>query len=212
MATQSLWEDSFPPPFAVGNKTAQNLLILRIHELHAAYLPLGTLEMIRKHTLCVGQSTRFLKDSLDLLNIFAAHMLLAVILKEIFHIFRLHSPHIHIEDRLFILRHVRSDILSEEAFLKEIITAVAKNFSASESKDLSLILPEKLRDALEPFVSAELGRILGAGVKAEFSSKVSGGFVIGPADGGYRISLTDETFKELIAAYLRPTTRKLLFG
>jgi V/A-type H+-transporting ATPase subunit E len=105
-----------------------------------------------------------------------------------------------------------ADILSEEAFLKEIITAVAKNFSASESKDLSLILPEKLRDALEPFVSAELGRILGAGVKAEFSSKVSGGFVIGPADGGYRISLTDETFKELIAAYLRPTARKLLFG
>ena len=105
-----------------------------------------------------------------------------------------------------------ADILSEESFLKEIITAVAKNFSASESKDLSLILPEKLRDALEPFVSAELGRILGAGVKAEFSSKVSGGFVIGPADGGYRISLTDETFKELIAAYLRPTARKLLFG
>ncbi|MBR5699603.1 MAG: hypothetical protein IKX37_00750 [Bacteroidales bacterium] len=104
-----------------------------------------------------------------------------------------------------------ADVLSEEAFLKEVISAVAKNFSASESKDLSLILPERLKEALEPFVGAQLGKMLGKGVQAEFSKKISGGFVIGPADGSYRISLTDETFKNLIAEYLRPTARKLLF-
>ena len=32
------------------------------------------------------------------------------------------------------------------------------------------------------------------------------------AEGGWHISLTDATFRELIAAYLRPVTRKLLFG
>ena len=105
-----------------------------------------------------------------------------------------------------------TDALSDEAFAREIITAVAKNFSATDSKDLALILPESLKASLEPFVQNELGKILGKGVKAEFSKKIAGGFQIGPADGSYRISLTDDTFKALIAEYLRPTARKLLFN
>ena len=74
------------------------------------------------------------------------------------------------------------------------------------------ILPEKLREGLEPFVKNELATILGGKVQAEFSKKIAGGFRIGPADGSYFISMTDETFEELIKAYLRPTARKLLFG
>ena len=48
--------------------------------------------------------------------------------------------------------------------------------------------------------------------KVDFSKKVGGGFSIGPKDGSWFVSLTDETFRELIAEYLRPVTRKLLFG
>ncbi len=102
--------------------------------------------------------------------------------------------------------------LSSEAYLKDIITAVAQKFSADEPADLSLVLPERLKAGLEPFVTGELGKILGKGVEASFSRKLSGGFRIGPKDGGYFVSLTDETFKELIGAYLRPATKKLLFG
>ena len=102
--------------------------------------------------------------------------------------------------------------LSNPAFLKDIINAVAKNFSAQESTDLALVLPEKLQKELEPFVQGELAKTLGKGVEASFSKKVAGGFKIGPKDGGYFVSLTDETFKELIGSYLRPATKKLLFG
>ena len=49
-------------------------------------------------------------------------------------------------------------------------------------------------------------------VQAEFSKKISGGFTIGPKDGSYFISLTDQTFAELICEYLRPVTKKILFG
>ena len=101
--------------------------------------------------------------------------------------------------------------LADEAFLKEIIKEVARNFSAAQTKDLSLVLPESLRAGLEPFVKNELSNLLGKGVQAEFSKKVAGGFRIGPGDGSYFISMTDETFKALIAEYLRPTARKLLF-
>ena len=102
--------------------------------------------------------------------------------------------------------------LSNEEYLKGIITAVAQRFSADEPADLALVLPEALKAKLEPFVTGELAKLLGKGVEAAFSKKVAGGFKIGPKDGGYFVSLTDETFKDLIGSYLRPATKKLLFG
>ena len=103
-------------------------------------------------------------------------------------------------------------VLANEDYIKGIITAVAQKFSADEPADLSLVLPESLKAALEPFVKNELGKLLGKGIDASFSKKVAGGFKIGPKDGGYFVNLTDDTFKDLIGSYLRPATKKLLFG
>lgn len=105
-----------------------------------------------------------------------------------------------------------SKALSEEDFVKGIIKAVAEKFSAEESSDIALVLPESLKTSLEPFVKNELSSLLGKGLEATFSKKIAGGFRIGPKDGGYFISLTDDTFKNLIGEYLRPMTKKLLFG
>lgn len=102
--------------------------------------------------------------------------------------------------------------LSDEAFVKEVIKAVAEKFNAETAMDLNLVLPESLKSSLEPFVKNELSTILKRQVNASFSKKIAGGFTIGPKDGSYFISLTDETFKELISEYLRPATRKFLFG
>ena len=102
--------------------------------------------------------------------------------------------------------------LSSDDFVKDIIKAVAEKFTTDGPVDLELILPEALKADLEPFATKELAKILGAGVEASFSKKVSGGFKIGPKDGGYFVSFTEETFNELISEYLRPATKKLLFG
>lgn len=102
--------------------------------------------------------------------------------------------------------------LTSPDFIKDIIKAVAEKFSAEQMSDLELVLPESLKSQLEPFVAGELSKAIGRGVKADFSKKIAGGFTIGPKDGGYFISLTDETFKDLICEYLRPVTKKLLFG
>lgn len=102
--------------------------------------------------------------------------------------------------------------LADEDFVKEIIVQVAKNFTADGSQDLALVLPDKLKGGLEGWVSNELSATLGKGVNASFSKRIQGGFTIGPADGGWFISLTDESFKALISEYLRPVTKKLLFG
>ena len=104
------------------------------------------------------------------------------------------------------------EALSSADFLKEIIKTVAEKFSAEQATDLSLVLPAALQEKMEPFVKGELAKSLKAGVEVKYSKKIAGGFTIGPKDGGYYISLTDETFKSLIGEYLRPATRKLLFG
>lgn len=105
-----------------------------------------------------------------------------------------------------------SSALSSAEFVKEIIKAVAGKFNAEESVDLNVVLPESLKSQLEPFVKEELAKELKGGVSAQFSKKIAGGFTIGPKDGSYFISLTDETFKNLISEYLRPAVRKILFG
>ncbi len=102
--------------------------------------------------------------------------------------------------------------LTTPDFVKELIKAVAEKFTTEGPVDLALILPESLQKDLEPFVTTELAKILNGKVEASFSKKVAGGFQIGPKDGGYFVSFTEETFNQLISEYLRPTTKKLLFG
>ena len=102
--------------------------------------------------------------------------------------------------------------LSSAEFVKTFLQSVAEKFSSEEATDLSVVLPASLQDELEPFVKGQLSKILGKEVSASFSKKISGGFTIGPKDGGYFISMTDDTFNDLITEYLRPVTKKLLFG
>ena len=102
--------------------------------------------------------------------------------------------------------------LASADFVKEVVLAVAKGFNTEESVDLEVVLPEALKKDLEGFVAKELANALKGNVEASFSKKIAGGFTIGPKDGGYFISFTDETFNALISEYLRPATKKLLFG
>ena len=103
-------------------------------------------------------------------------------------------------------------VLSEEKFLKEIILAVAQKFSTQQSEDISLVLPASLKSMLEPWVSTELKKALKKEISVDFSKKIKGGFSIGPQNGSWYISMSDESFKALISEYLRPVTKKLLFG
>ena len=87
-----------------------------------------------------------------------------------------------------------------------------KNLTSADCiKDLSKAVAEH-SSTDRPAVTKELGKLLNAGVDASFSKKIAGGFQIGPKDGGYFVSFTEDTFNQLISEYLRPATKKLLFG
>ena len=107
-----------------------------------------------------------------------------------------------------------TDTLTSAEFVKQAVMAVAKAFNpdSSEPAELSVILPESLKKEVEPFLRKELASVLNAKAEAGFSRKINGGFTIGPKGEGWFVSFTDETFKELISEYLRPATKKILFG
>lgn len=102
-------------------------------------------------------------------------------------------------------------VMGEEEFAKEFILAVAKSMGEGGSDELSLILPESLKE-LSPYVTSQVSKAIGKNIEVKVGKNIKGGLNIGPKDGSYYISLSDETFTSLIREYLRPATRKLLFG
>ena len=99
-------------------------------------------------------------------------------------------------------------------FVKTLITSVVKAFNPENASPvaLDLILPEALKAQVEPFVQNEIAHQFKSEVKVDYSKKMNGGFKVAPKDGGYVLQFTDEEFTQLIANYLRPATKKMLFG
>ena len=99
-------------------------------------------------------------------------------------------------------------------FVKEMIKEVVKAFNPQNAAPvaLDLILPEGMKAQLEPFVQQEMAQLFKNEVNVEYSKKLNGGFKVSPKEGGYMLQFTDEEFTQLIANYLRPATKKILFG
>ena len=104
--------------------------------------------------------------------------------------------------------------MSNAVFVKELITSVVKAFNPQNASpvDLDFILPEALKAEVEPFVKNEIANQFKGEVKVDYSKKMNGGFKVSPKDGGYMLQFTDAEFTQLIANYLRPATKKILFG
>lgn len=104
-----------------------------------------------------------------------------------------------------------ASVMGNEEFAKQIILAAAGKFSAENSCDLEVVLPAGASKNIADYVKNEVSKAVGKGIEVK-TGKIKGGFNLAPKNGGYYISFSDSTFDELIKEYLRPATRKALFG
>lgn len=104
--------------------------------------------------------------------------------------------------------------LSDSRFVQELITSVVKAFNATNPDGIGLdvILPASAQNELERAFTNEAIKNLSAGIDVKNVKGLANGFKIGPRDGGYQLSFTGDDFTELIGEYLRPATKKILFG
>ncbi len=103
------------------------------------------------------------------------------------------------------------DLFSDRDYMQNLISTVVKGWLEKESFDLKVILPESDRGKLDENYKNSLLKELNKGLKINFSSNIKSGFKIGPADGSYLISFTDEDFMNFLKGYLRPKTSQFLF-
>ena len=101
----------------------------------------------------------------------------------------------------------------DEKFVKEIIETVVKNWNLqkNETIDLSVLLPADLEKEFTKFFTAKSGKELNANLELSFSDTIKGGFKVGPADGSYKISFSEEDFENFFKSYLRPKTIEILY-
>ena len=103
--------------------------------------------------------------------------------------------------------------LSDPKIIQELLTTIVSNwkFGGMEVPSLEVLVPEAKRDQLGAAFESSLKQILAGGLTVSFSKAIKGGFQIGPQDGTFKVSLTDEDFNEFFKEYLRPKTRSFLF-
>ncbi len=101
----------------------------------------------------------------------------------------------------------------DEKFVKEVIESVVKNWNPqkSETIDLSVLLPADLEKEFSKYFTAKSGKELNANLELSFSDTIKGGFKVGPADGSYKISFSEEDFENFFKSYLRPKTIEMLY-
>ena len=106
------------------------------------------------------------------------------------------------------------EAFKDKDFVKRLIETSIKNWkpASEEDIDISLLLPEKQENEIQQYFTKSVKDLLKKGLEIRFDDEVKSGFQIGPKNGSYKISFTEEDFINFFKQYLRPRLIKLLFA
>ncbi|MFO7874413.1 MAG: hypothetical protein R6U62_08015 [Bacteroidales bacterium] len=101
----------------------------------------------------------------------------------------------------------------EVEFTRDIIQTIVDKWEpeGSDNVNLTLLLPKERQKEFDSFFKNKAKKLLDSGLSLDYSEKFKGGFKIGPKEGGYLISFSDEDFDHFFKMYMRPRLIDLLF-
>lgn len=122
----------------------------------------------------------------------------------------------HISDKLISIQVGASvkEVFDDNRFIEEMILLIVKNWlkDRKEETKLDLILSPGEEKRLADFFESKLMSELNKGLEIKVDDGVNSGFKIGPKDGNYIISFTENDFENYFRNYLKEKTWELIFG
>ncbi len=100
--------------------------------------------------------------------------------------------------------------VTDPKFIQEMVKAALGNWA--KDNDVKVVISEKDEAGIEKFITSSLKGMFDKGITIEKVNGVTAGFQVGPADGSYKVSFTDEDFVAFFKDYIRPRLAKLLFA
>ncbi len=122
----------------------------------------------------------------------------------------------HIADELISIQvgSTIHDVFESPGFIREMILLIIKNW-VKEGKDetnLNLILSPEDEKKLAGFFESKLMNELDKGIEINVDAGITSGFKIGPKDGNFIVSFTENDFENYFKYYLKDKTWKLIFN
>lgn len=103
--------------------------------------------------------------------------------------------------------------LGDVNFVNKIIETTVKNWNQNKEGniDLSVLVSEEQEKEVNTYFSSNAKDLLNKGLEIKSSKNVKSGFQVGPKDGSFKVSFTDNDFANFFKEYLRPKLVELLF-
>jgi V/A-type H+/Na+-transporting ATPase subunit E len=98
---------------------------------------------------------------------------------------------------------------ADKEFVKQLLLRAVQNWVSDQS--LLVVVPERDQSDVEAFFANQAKALLDKNITIETANKIKAGFQIGPADGSYKVSFTDDDFIRFFKEFLRPKVVELLF-
>ena len=103
-----------------------------------------------------------------------------------------------------------SEAFKDKDFLRQVIQSLIAHWQKSEQGAALELSPAQEKELYDYF-SDQARESLQEGLTVKPDPKLSTGFRIGPEDGSYVVSFTEEDFQTFFANFLRPRTKELLY-
>lgn len=103
------------------------------------------------------------------------------------------------------------ETVSNNEFIQSILKIIFDNWSKNQVVDYSVTLPETEQSNFNNFVSSEAKQLLDKGLQINYTKNIHSGFEISPSDGAYKVSFSEEDFKNFFKQFIRPKLVEYLF-
>ena len=112
-----------------------------------------------------------------------------------------------------VIKKPLAESMNNRELMNSLLETTIRNWNAcSDDHDLKVLVPRDQLESAEAHLQKAMREAMNNGLVIKADRSIRSGFEIQPANGHYKISMSDEAFESLIREHFRPRTVEFLFG